>query len=186
MHWSGDLDELQDVEDTIRVIQAGSGLAPGANGCTPACNTGPPNAGRHADLDALAAFMRAVTAPPTDLELDFPAVVRGAALFNDARTQCATCHIPPFFTDRKTHSVGTGQAPLERKGFAFDTPSLRGLHDTAPYFHDGSAATLQDVVSGATGQHGNTSALTASEKDDLVEFLRSIPFQSGRRRNAGR
>jgi YVTN family beta-propeller protein len=186
-HWSGDLDELQDVEETIRIVQAGNGLVTGDSGCTPACNRGAPNAGRARELDALAAFMRFLKAPPVEIEVDKAAASRGEAIFADARTGCASCHIPPLFIDRKTHNVGTGLAPLERKGFSFDTPSLRGLHDMAPYFHDGSAATLHDVVNGATGQHGNTTTLTQQERDDLVAFLRSIPFPTaGRRRSVAR
>jgi YVTN family beta-propeller protein len=186
MHWSGDLDELQDVENTIRVIQAGSGLAPGPSNCQPACNLGPPNAGRSRDLDDLAAFMRALRPPPPPGGLDDAAVARGAALFNDRRTGCAGCHPAPLFTDRAKHDVGTGRSLIERKGTSFDTPSLRGIHSTAPYFHDGTMQTLDDLVKAAAGQHGDTRMLTAAERHDLVEYLRSIDFAPMPRHRAAR
>jgi YVTN family beta-propeller protein len=177
MHWSGDLDELQDVESTVRTIQAGTGLAAGEAHCEPACDRGAPNAGRSKDLDDLAAFMAALRPPQRDATLS-DAAVRGRALF--ASADCTSCHPPPLYTDRTRHDVGTGNDPKERKGSAFDTPSLRGLYDTAPYLHDGSAATLHDVLA----RHGDARALTASERADLVEFLRSIPFLDSRRRAA--
>lgn len=182
MHWSGDLDELQDVESTVRTIQAGSGLAEGDSRCDPACDLALPNAGRSADLDDLAAFMRSAAAPPAGMQVESASANRGAALFHDAGVGCASCHSSPLFTDRRKHDVGTGRGPHERKGTSFDTPSLRGVFDTAPYFHDGSAATLLDVVNGATGQHGNTTALRDDERRDLVEFLRSLDFPRPRLR----
>jgi YVTN family beta-propeller protein len=179
MHWSGDLDELQDVENTVRIVQAGSGLADGTSFCEPACDLNPPNAGRSPDLDDLAAFMRALSSPPP-MPVDGPAAARGAALF--AAAGCASCHAAPHFTDRAKHDVGTGGGAGERKGSSFDTPSLRGLAETAPYFHDGSAATLPDLLR----RHGSAPALTDAQREDLAEFLRSIPFPQPKRRAAGR
>lgn len=182
MHWSGDLDELQDVENTVRLTQAGSGLAHGGSNCDPACDLGPPNSGRSADLDDLAAFMRSLRPARHPNTYDRVAAARGATLFFDPRTACSSCHVAPLYTDRVRHDVGTGRGASERKGTTFDTPSLRGLHLTAPYFHDGSAATLADVVDGAAGQHGDTRMLTVAQKNDLVEFLRSVDFDVPRRR----
>jgi cytochrome c peroxidase len=184
-HWSGDLDELQDVESTVRNIQAGTGLAPGADNCDPACNGAALNAGRSKDLDDLAAFMRILRPPPAPAATS-DAFNRGRSLFFDSRTQCASCHPAPLYADKQKHDVGTGRGPNERKGTSFDTPSLRGLADSSPYFHDGSAETLIDIVRGATGQHGNTTGLTEAEKSDLAEFLKLIPFASPKRRSAGR
>ena len=47
---------------------------------------------------------------------------RGFVLFNDTRTGCASCHVPPLYTDRKNHDVGTGRAAGEHKG-----PSFKGI-----------------------------------------------------------
>jgi YVTN family beta-propeller protein len=188
IHWSGDLDELQDVEATIRNIQAGTGLADGPDNCTPACDQAPPNAGRSKDLDDLAAFMRTLKfrANP-NLNPDGTltnSARRGEALFFSSETRCAICHPPPLYTDRTKHDVGTGTSPLEAKGTSFDTPSLRGIYNTAPYLHDGSAATLLDVLTmqNRNDAHGKTSHLSGAQLQDLVQFLKSLPFDRPRRR----
>jgi len=182
-HWSGDLDELHDVEATIRNIQAGTGLAEGPHNCDPECDQGPPNAGRSQDLDDLAAFMAALTLPPNpNLEPTgyfSAAAIRGAQLFHAVATGCGSCHIPPLFTDHLRHDIGTGGDSDERKGPDFDTPSLRGIFSTAPYLHDGRAATIKEVLTthNSADQHGSTSTLTQDEIDDLVAFLQSLTFE---------
>ena len=191
VHWSGDLDELQDVESTIRTIQAGTGLAPLHSGCDPACDQAPPNAGRSQDLDDLAAYMRTLTLRPSPNLVSgrlSGAARRGLAIFFSPATGCAECHPPPLFTDRKKHDVGTATDPSERKGSSFDTPSLRGIHETAPYFHDGSAATLKDVLTtrNPTNQHGRTSGMSQQDVDDLISFLRSLPYPLERSRGVRR
>lgn len=75
------------------------------------------------------------------------------------------------------HDVGTiGPGSGQRLGGpldGFDTPTLLGLWDTAPYLHDGSAATVKDVLTTAnpTGQHGDISSLTSDQVDQLVQYL---------------
>jgi YVTN family beta-propeller protein len=65
-----------------------------------------------------------------------------------------------------------------RPSCAFDTPALRGLVDSAPYFHDGSAATLEDVLpfmlEAAAAAGGTPPALSAPDQTALVEYLRSL------------
>jgi len=167
MHWSGDLDELQDVENTIRVVQAGTGLAAGDVHCSPGCDEMRRNAGRSRDLDDLATFMLALKAPRRQVI----ATERGAALF---ATHCAECHPAPLYTDRRKHDVGTAGA-VERKGNAFDTPSLRGVSDTAPYLHDGSAATVREAIE----RHTSISGDAATE---IAAFVESLPYPQPRRR----
>ena len=144
IHWSGDLDELQDVELTIRDIQFGAGLVPGAAHDS----LGPPHAGLSIELDGLVAFMSSIEVPSSPFRADVAAIGRGRAAFE--ALGCHTCHVPPLYTDRQLHDVGTGDVRLERnshgRGTNFDTPSLRAVWMTAPYFHDGSAATLEDVL----------------------------------------
>ncbi len=181
-HWSGDLDELYDVESTIRNVQAGTGLIEGPDGCDPACDQGPSNAGRSESLDQLVAYLNTLRLPPNpNLDADgmlTAAAERGKALFFSESTGCASCHGKPHYTDRQQHDVGTGVSPLERKGTAFDTPSLAGIHATAPYLHDGRAETLLDVLTaGNSGdRHGIPSHLTEDELADLVAFLKSLPY----------
>jgi cytochrome c peroxidase len=105
----------------------------------------------------------------------------GQALFNNVG--CQSCHSGPFLSDSHTaarHNVGTQKASSgQRMGLpldGFDTPTLRGLWGTAPYLHDGSAETLQAVLTTAnpTGAHGNVSTLTPAQVNQIVEYLRQI------------
>ena len=165
MHWSGDLDELQDVESTVRTVQAGTGLVSGEVHCSPACDEARRNAGRAQDLDDLAIFMTTLRAPRR-MALT---TTRGETLFS---THCAECHPAPLYTDRLRHDVGTG-GEFERKGTAFDTPSLRGVFDTAPYLHDGSAATLEEAIA----RHAK-----APDIGEIAAFVRGLAYPSPRRR----
>jgi cytochrome c peroxidase len=121
---------------------------------------------------------------------------RGYKVFNDAnKGNCAVCHSAPNFTDNGFHNVGlvagAGETDVGRfairkvasmKG-AFKTPSLRDIELTAPYFHDGAAATLRDVVDhyvhGGVDQ-SNLSPnmkplnLNEQEKQDLVSFMQAL------------
>lgn len=101
---------------------------------------------------------------------------RGKAIFEDARTACVTCHSGEYFTNGKHYDVGT-QGPLDHPNHKeFDTPALIELWRTAPYLHDGRAATLQEVFTkfNAGDKHGHTSHLTKEQIDDLVEYLLSL------------
>ena len=55
---------------------------------------------------------------------------------------CESCHVPPLYTVLQLHDLGAGDPAKERnshgRGTNFDTPSLRGVWLTSPYFHDGS------------------------------------------------
>ena len=104
-----------------------------------------------------------------------PAAQRGETLFHSAKVGCAQCHPSSLFTDLHTHDVGT-RNPHDRAKDLFDTPSLVELWRTAPYLHDGSAATLSDllVFINKDDRHGKTSHLTADEILDLCEYLLSL------------
>lgn len=165
LHWNGDLDELQDVEQTIRGIQFGAGLVPGA--VHP--SLGDPNGGRAAELDALAAYLATLAAPASPYALSSETLMRGERAFR--RWGCAACHSGPLFTDQSPHPAEQGDSEGER----FDTPSLRGVWASAPYFHDGSAATLRDTLFGR-GFHSMGLAMDAPEIEDLLAFMRALPY----------
>ncbi len=166
LHWSGDLDELQDVEITIRRVHFGVGLVGGPERAP----GGDPYARSSPDLDALAVFVASLRAPsPPAAEPD--AVRKGEAVY--AASGCITCHPSPLYTDQRVHDVGTGRAARERRGVRFDTPSLRSLWMTAPYFHDGSAATLPDVLRSGR-EHGVWGSLTKEERRLLLAYLGSL------------
>jgi DNA-binding beta-propeller fold protein YncE/mono/diheme cytochrome c family protein len=100
---------------------------------------------------------------------------RGEKLFQSPDTGCANCHDSELLTDLHAYNVGT-QNPFDREDKEFDTPTLRELWRTAPYLHDGSAATMRDVLitRNPKDEHGQTSRLSAQQIDDLAEYLRSL------------
>ncbi len=178
-HWSGDLDELQDVEITIRNIQAGTGLVAGSLHCSPSCDTDLPNAGRSSDLDALASYMESLTISTVRRQTilsNSESYNRGKSVFFRPDTNCASCHNPPSYTDGLIHDVGTGTSHLEAKGSTFNTPSLIGLSESAPYLHDGSQSSLEGLLTKAELQekHGFTYQLSETEIQDLVYFLENL------------
>ncbi len=100
---------------------------------------------------------------------------RGEKLFNTPAIGCANCHDSDLFTDLHAYNVGT-QNPFDKEDKEFDTPTLRELWRTSPYLHDGSAATMRDVLTtrNPKDEHGKTSQLTAQQLDDLAEYLLSL------------
>ena len=185
LHWSADRDETQDFEHTIRgQLMQGRGLVRGRIDDA----LGAPLKGRSPDLDALAAYSnqhKTAVSPHAKNGLS-DAAKRGKELFFSEATGCAKCHSDPYFCDSspakpyKLHDVGTGRGDKsEKMGTKYDTPSLLNVYRTAPYLHDGTAATLMDVLTtcNADDQHGKTSHLQKSELDDLVEFLKALPYE---------
>lgn len=127
-------------------------------------------------LAALRAYQHSLPAPPPPAgSVDAAAAKRGSALFNRS---CATCHVGVSGTD---NNKGTLHAPADTgvdgayaartATKAYRTTPLRALWQHAPYFHDGSAATLADVV--AHYNRVRALGLTADQQHDLVEFLKS-------------
>jgi len=123
-----------------------------------------------------------------------PSAVLGMELFN-GKANCVTCHASFNFTDENYRNIGVGMdkpkpdlgrydvtKKEEDKG-AFKTPTLRNVAHTAPYMHDGSEATLMEViefyVKGGI-KNPQLSAdmkpitLTSSEKQALVDFLHAL------------
>ena len=91
------------------------------------------------------------------------------------RAGCAGCHPPGLFTDMKSHDVGT-RGRFDKPTDKFDTPTLVEIWRTAPYLHDGSAATVRDVVTSCNphDQHGTTSILSSQEIEELCAYLLSL------------
>ncbi len=176
LHWNGDLDEFADTEHTIRNIQGGAGLITGAAHPT----LGAPNAGRSAEMDALAAYLASLSVPPSPYAPataeDDAAFIRGEHAFR--RWGCAACHLGEHYTDQAQHNSGIGDPSLERRMMgplpAFDTPTILGAWATAPYFHDGSAPNLIDTFF-ATGFHNMGPAMDPREVEDLVYYMMSVP-----------
>jgi mono/diheme cytochrome c family protein len=131
-------------------------------------------------LPVLRAYQLSLSAPPAPPGSVEPAAAeRGKALFNTT-ARCATCHIPAMaFSDVNLgilhDPAETGMDPVRAgrlKNHEYRTTPLRALWQHAPYFHDGSAATLADVVEHYDRFFGL--GLTPQQKADLVEYLKSL------------
>ena len=112
-----------------------------------------------------------------------PAQERGRAIFNRTldklgqaipeANRCSYCHSGPKGTSQKSFDVGTGKS-TDNSG-VLDTPQLMNVALTAPYLHDGSAQSLEEIwtVYNPHDQHGRTNDLTKDELNDLIEYLRT-------------
>ena len=154
-------------------------------------------------LQAIATFERTLLSRTTAFDLYewsgektalSASAVRGLRLFR-GKARCSTCHIGTNFTDERFHNLGAGKGTgqndpgraavtkdLEDFG-KFKTPTLRNITRTAPYMHDGSLATLEDVITFYDrGGRPNPNLdreikplqLTDAERADLLEFLKSL------------
>jgi mono/diheme cytochrome c family protein len=128
-------------------------------------------------LPALKAYQLTLGKPPAPPGVDLAAANRGQAVFTGAG-RCASCHVGTTYTDAnvRLHSPAeTGTDPTWASRSAtklYRTTPLRGLAQHPPYFHDGSAATLTDVVA-----HYNTVLglhLSARQESDLIEYLKTL------------
>ena len=144
---------------------------------------------------ALAAFERTIIVDDTpfdkyiqgDKSAMSPAAIRGMALY-EGKAQCIKCHDGPNFTDESFHNIGLEGEDMGRYRIAeatgmqkaFKTPGLRNVLFTAPYMHDGSLGTIQEVVEfyNRGGDVENKAIekldLTEEEKRDLIAFLGAL------------
>jgi YVTN family beta-propeller protein len=166
VHWTANFDEIQDFENDIRLEFGGAGFMSDADFAATEDPLGAPKEGLSVELDALATYVSSLNTNSlpdsphrnTDGSVTLEAL-NGATIFTSEG--CASCHNPTTaYTDSQfgptLRDVGTirtssgsriGQALL-----GLDTPTLLGIWNTAPYFHDGSAETLADVFTVAGGE----------------------------------
>jgi cytochrome c peroxidase len=132
--------------------------------------------------------------------------VKGFDVFsNSDKANCTLCHLPPLYTDTLFHNVGIGMdKPMPDMGRgkiladakdpdaesmmgAFKTPTLRSITETAPYFHDGRAKTLDDAVDlmlkgGIKNPHLDEKLkprmISKEERAQLMAFLKSLTPES--------
>jgi YVTN family beta-propeller protein len=183
-HASGTRDEIADFEHDIEGLMDGIGLAPGkANR-----ELGEPNSKLSKDLDALEQYVLTGIRVPNAPILDAAGLTRGRSVF--ASAGCATCHNGTNWTNSQLpgrpgtlapngelevmvslKNVGTLNPADVLGQHGFDVQQLLGLHATAPYLHDGSAANLNAVLENPI--HVKT-ALSDAERQDLILFLNSL------------
>ncbi len=113
-----------------------------------------------------------------------PAQERGKAIFERTidkngkpipqSNQCAYCHSGPKFTNQQQVSVGTGKST--DRSPVLDVPHLRNVAYSAPYLHDGSARSLEEIwtVFNPKDTHGVSNDLTKDELNDLIEYLKTL------------
>jgi cytochrome c peroxidase len=136
------------------------------------------------DLDDLDAFIFSLPPTRTPSGPWTEAQKRGRELFFATQTtdgreipygmRCSTCHRPPLYTDRIPADVGT-KGPNDNT-LLFDTPHLLGIAASAPYLHDGRAATLEEIwtVYNPKDQHGITNYMNKIQLNDLIEYLKRL------------
>jgi YVTN family beta-propeller protein len=138
-------------------------------------------------LTDLVVYVRSIPRRPNRWKLPgyelTPAQERGKALFMRTAdkfgnpipegNRCSYCHSGSKGTSQKSFDVGTKKA-TDNTGL-LDTPQLINVALTAPYLHDGSAATLEEIwtVFNPEDKHGRTNDLTKDELNDLIEYLRT-------------
>jgi YVTN family beta-propeller protein len=151
--WSG---RMKHLEDQVRTSLTSTMQGPA------------PSAAQVRDLTA---FLKTLAPPPAVLQaremIDVEARDRGRRVF--VRENCATCHVPPTYTSPHTYDVGLRD---EAGGSRFNPPSLRGLSQAGPYFHDNRAVTLEEVVT--RHSHRLPHRLSDRELADLLHFLQGL------------
>lgn len=146
--WDGGDPTLRDSLTSTMKRLGGTGLQPG-------------------ETDALAAYLESVPSVRTPTR-DAQQVARGKALF-DGELGCRQCHDGASYTDQEKHKLAGTLAES-------DTPSLKGLAASAPYYHDGSAATLEALLRDRGAVHGMTESTKLDDKQvaDLTAFLETL------------
>ncbi|MDP7290109.1 MAG: hypothetical protein QGH94_19155, partial [Phycisphaerae bacterium] len=122
------------------------------------------------EVDDLLAYVKSLKPEPNPNIPKFAAAAgRGKTIFY-GKAKCGRCHSGPWFTDNKTHNVGI--ASVNEPDAQYDTPSLIEAYRTAPYYHDGRAATMKDALTkhDPKGLHGRLKGLTPKEIDDLTAY----------------
>jgi len=113
-----------------------------------------------------------------------PAQERGKAIFERTKTkrgleiaetnQCSYCHSGPKYTNQKQIDVGSGKTT--DRSPVIDVPQLPNVAYSAPYLHDGSAKSLEEIwtIYNPKDTHGVTNDLTKDELNDLIEYLKTL------------
>jgi large repetitive protein len=199
VHWTGNFDEIQDFEHDMRNSFGGTGFLSDAQFNNSSTNSplGLPKKGLSRELDAMAAYVNSLTSfdrsPYRDQSGGYSDdAKKGGALFFSL--ECASCHSGALLSDSpsgKRHKTGTIVAAsgkrLNGTLDGLDTPTLIGLAQTAPYFHDGSAPTIESALSTSSrgAPHDLRPILTTSHIRLIARFLSEIDSLDGDTNNNG-
>ncbi|WP_166260723.1 malectin domain-containing carbohydrate-binding protein [Marinobacter salicampi] len=181
MHWTGNLDEVQDFESQIRLLAGGTGLIDDSMfdlGDDPLAST---RAGLSADLDALASYLASLdNHPASPLHGGTLSVAASAGEAIYQRENCASCHSGEQQTDSGTgvvHDIGTMTGATGSNNYGtvhgIDTPTLDLLWATAPYLHHGGSLSIAEAILA----HDN---LTVSEQEAVELELYLLEIDGGK------
>ena len=141
------------------------------------------------DLDAITAYIITGIPYPPNLQNNptgelTESQLRGKSMFERSKdnsgkdipenNRCITCHTPPYYTNLKLADVGT--LVVSDDSIQFDTPHLNNIYASAPYLHDGRAATLEEIWTkyGKQDKHGQVNDMSKNQLNDLVDYLKSL------------
>ncbi len=141
------------------------------------------------ELDALVAYIVTGMKNPPNLRFNPTGELTGAQLrgkeifYRDSdnfgqeipeSNRCYSCHPPPYFTNLQLADVGS--LSVTDDSMKFDVPQLNNVYESAPYLHDGKAATLEELWTkfNTNDTHGVANDMSKDQLNDLVEFLKSI------------
>lgn len=184
LHWSANFDEVQDFEHDIRNAFSGSGFLADEQFAATKETLGQKKTGLSPELDALAAYVTTLDkVHSSPFRNDDGSLtkdgLRGLKVFRTAG--CPKCHSGPDLTDSASgelHDVGTIRASsgkrLNETLTGIDTPTLRGIWETPPYLHDGSAETLLDVLTTSDPDGKHAGGLNDEQRAHLVAYLQQI------------
>ena len=154
-HWDGQFATMDDlVHATVTDLMAGDDLLVIADDVQP--------------------YVDEIVKPAVLPVTDTGAVARGQTLFGSAG--CATCHVPPLYTDNKLSAVLSPMSLSSDDAIATsNTPGLAGVFLAAPYFHDGRSPDLHDLLTRSdASMHGMTSGMSEAQLADLIAYLESL------------
>ncbi len=127
---------------------------------------------KDSERDAIFAYINSLSPPKSKRAADDTRIAQGKAIFESTETGCSSCHLGEATTDGDRHDVkSAGEFEAEHK---FETPSLRFIAQSAPYFHDGRYGTLIQMIEHCDGSMGSTKQLGVPEKASLAAYLETL------------
>jgi DNA-binding beta-propeller fold protein YncE len=156
-HWDGEFTTMSAlVTNTMTNVMAGDGLL--------------------VDVDSIQPFIDEIVRAPVLPVRDAASVARGEATFHSNVVGCSGCHEGAYLTDGELHAVLNPMSLHSDDVFPeANTPGLHGIFLASPYFHDGRAATLRDVLTQPyASAMGHTKGLSTSDLTDLIAYVQSL------------
>jgi cytochrome c peroxidase len=117
------------------------------------------------EFTKLAAYLKAAKGPPAQPAGEKER--RGRAIFASTEAGCAGCH-------ERNDVYDVGSAATGERHRTFLAPSLKGIAESAPYFHDGRYATLRELLKQSDGKMGQTAHLSEADLEALEAYLRTL------------